>query len=104
MALPFTEAQCFGVFRAHNTAVWPAQPGLLGLAAAAVAGVDAQPRWAGVVISAILAGLWAWLALAWCLVGVQAAALVGLHADLGLAVAAVLGAVLLGGARAPSPR
>jgi len=213
MVLPFTEAQFFGVFRAYNTAVWPAQLGLLGLAAAAVALVFARPRWAGVAISAILAGLWVWLALAyhlaffaainplapvfaavslagaaafgwhgvlrrrlvfgpvpgargaagalliayallvyplwstlsghgyptlptfglpcpttlftlgllaclqppyprsvllvplaWCLVGVQAAVLFGVQADLGLVAAAALGAVLLAGARAPSPR
>ncbi|MBK9609705.1 MAG: hypothetical protein IPO58_26265 [Betaproteobacteria bacterium] len=63
MQLPFTIEQFFGVFRAYNNAVWPAQVFLLALAIAAVALVAVRRHWSGAAISAILALLWAWLGL-----------------------------------------
>jgi hypothetical protein len=62
MNLPFTPAQFFDVFAAYNTAVWPAQIPLK-LAALVVLwwiyrGNPASGRW----ISAVLAALWAWMA------------------------------------------
>lgn len=65
MQLPFTAEQFFEVFRAYNTAVWPAQVLLLALAVVALALVFVPHRRSGVAISAILAGLWAWLGLAY---------------------------------------
>ena len=63
--MPFTTAQFFGVFLSYNEAVWPFQLVLaaLGLAAVGLLFVD-RPS-AGRVISAILAGLWAWMAIAY---------------------------------------
>jgi hypothetical protein len=61
MALPFSTEQFFGVFRAYNHAVWPAQIALLLLAAATVV-LIARPRpGSGRVVSAILAVLWMWI-------------------------------------------
>lgn len=65
MRLPFTVEQFFGVFRAYNTAVWPAQAVLLALALAAVYLVFVPRRWSGIAVSAVLALLWAWLGLAY---------------------------------------
>jgi len=65
MQLPFTVEQFFDVFRAYNTAVWPAQVLLLVLAVAAVVLVFVPRRWASAGISAILACFWAWLGLAY---------------------------------------
>lgn len=65
MQLPFTVEQFYDVFRAYNTAVWPAQVLLLALGIAAVLLVFFPQRWSGVGISAILALLWAWLGLAY---------------------------------------
>jgi hypothetical protein len=63
MQLPFTVDQFYGVFRAYNEALWPAQVFLLALAAF---GLVAFPhRWSGVGVSAILAFLWGWLGLAY---------------------------------------
>lgn len=65
MRLPFTSEQFFGVFRAYNEAVWPAQVALVTLAFTAL-GLVAFPRsWSGRAISAMLASLWLWLALAY---------------------------------------
>lgn len=65
MAMPFTTDEFFAVFRAYNAALWPAQVLLLALAAAAVF-LAIRPRsWSGAGISAILAFLWAWLAIAY---------------------------------------
>lgn len=63
MQLPFTREEFFGVFAAYNVAVWPAQALIGALAVAACAAVHVRARWGSVGISAILAGLWAWLAL-----------------------------------------
>ncbi len=68
MQIPFTVEQFYGVFRAYNRAVWPAQIALVVLAAAAIAMLALPRRWSGVGISAVLAFLWVWLALAYHLV------------------------------------
>jgi Family of unknown function (DUF6064) len=65
MQLPFTTEQFYAVFRDYNTTLWPAQVVLLALAAAAVALVVWPRRGSGAAISAILALLWAWMALAY---------------------------------------
>ncbi|HWR87218.1 MAG TPA: DUF6064 family protein [Acidiferrobacterales bacterium] len=65
MALPFTSEQFFGVFATYNDAVWPAQLFLLALAVLALAFVAFPRTWSGWAVSAILAFLWAWLALAY---------------------------------------
>ena len=65
MQLPFTTEEFFGVFREYNEALWPAQVFLLGLAFAAILLVLKPNRWSGVWISAVLAFLWAWLAVAY---------------------------------------
>ena len=68
MQLPFTTDQFNGVFRDYNEAVWPMQFFLIALALVAV-GLALWPRrWSGVAISAILAFLWAWIAVAYHLV------------------------------------
>ncbi len=65
MHIPFTVNQFYGVFSAYNLAVWPAQVGLLGLAGFAVFMLVYPQRWSGMGISAILAFLWVWMALAY---------------------------------------
>lgn len=63
MSLPFSHAQFFEVFQRYNEAVWPAQLvlGLFALAAAALLFVPGGGR----AVSAILAALWAWMAIAY---------------------------------------
>jgi hypothetical protein len=68
MQLPFTAEEFFGLFGEYNEALWPAQIPLFGLALAAVALVLKPSRRSGVFISAILAFLWVWLAVAYHLV------------------------------------
>ena len=63
MALPFTVEQFYGVFRDYNAAVWPAQWFLVALALVAVGAVLRPQPWSGIVVSAILGVLWAWIAL-----------------------------------------
>lgn len=65
MQLPFTIGEFFGVFREYNEAVWPAQIFLLGLALGATVLALRPCRWSGVGVSAILALLWAWVAVAY---------------------------------------
>lgn len=65
MVLPFTAEQFFDVFRAYNQAVWPAQVFLLVLAVAALVIVAVQRPWSDRAVSAILALLWAWIAVAY---------------------------------------
>lgn len=65
MTLPFSADQFFGVFRAYNTGVWPAQVALHALALAALALVFVRRRWSGAAVSLILGILWTWLALAY---------------------------------------
>jgi Family of unknown function (DUF6064) len=61
--LPFTQAQFFEVFRRYNEAVWPVPLLLSALGMVAVAFVLRPRRWSGVLVSGILALLWAWLAI-----------------------------------------
>ena len=63
MSLPFSDAQFFEVFQRYNEAVWPAQLvlGLFALAAVALLFVPGGGR----AVSAILAALWAWMAIAY---------------------------------------
>jgi hypothetical protein len=65
MQLPFTAEQFFGVFRYYNEAVWPAQVLLLGLALAAPVVMLIPHGRYSLVVSLILAFLWAWLAVAY---------------------------------------
>lgn len=65
MRVPFTIEQFFGVFAEYNTALWPSQVFLIALGLRAIALIFVPNRWSGVGISAILALLWAWLALAY---------------------------------------
>jgi hypothetical protein len=65
VVLPFTSEQFFAVFGAYNEAVWPAQLFLLALAVLALVLVAFPRSWSGWAVSAILAFLWAWLALAY---------------------------------------
>lgn len=65
MELPFNSEQFHTVFREYNAALWPAQLVLLALAAIAIALVLWPRRGLGAGISAILALLWTWMALAY---------------------------------------
>jgi hypothetical protein len=65
MSLPFTAEQFFGVFRAYNEAVWPAQWGLAGLALMALYLAARPTRWSGQAVAAILGVLWLWQGLAY---------------------------------------
>jgi len=63
--LPFTIDQFFEVFRRYNLAVWPAQWALATLAIVAAALALREWRSAGRWVSAILALLWFWMAVAY---------------------------------------
>jgi hypothetical protein len=65
MELPFTVEEFFCVFRQYNEALWPTQVFLVGLAFAAIVLGLSSRRWSGAGVSAILAFLWAWLAIAY---------------------------------------
>lgn len=65
MVLPFTVEQFFGVFRAYNVAVWPAQVPLVALALLALYLAARPNRWSSRAICAILGVLWLWLGLAY---------------------------------------
>jgi len=65
MQLPFTDAEFFAVFSSYNEAVWPAQVVLYALALTAVFAAARGTRAASVTASAILAFLWAWMAIAY---------------------------------------
>lgn len=65
MEIPFTVEQFFGVFADYNTTLWPAQVILTGVALAAMVLVLVPHRWADAAVSAILAALWVWIALAY---------------------------------------
>jgi hypothetical protein len=68
VALPFTREQFFEVFTRYNDAVWPAQFLLYAVALAALGLVLARQRHAGRAVSAVLALLWAWMAVVYHLV------------------------------------
>lgn len=61
MTLPFDAGQFFAVFARYNTAVWPAQMVLIGLALVAVASATRPRTWSGPTIGAILALFWIWM-------------------------------------------
>lgn len=63
--MPFTTAQFFAIFRAYNEAVWPFQIVLAALGLAAIGLLFLRRPASGRLISAILAGLWAWMAIAY---------------------------------------
>jgi hypothetical protein len=65
MRLPFTTAQFFDVIRAYNEAVWPSQFALGALAVAALLLACMRKPWASRGAWAILAFLWAWIAIAY---------------------------------------
>ena len=65
MQLPFTTEQFFAVFRDYNEAVWPAQVFLSGLSLIALIAMFVPRSWSGLVVSLVLAFLWAWLAVAY---------------------------------------
>lgn len=63
--IPFSREQFMAVFVAYNEAVWPAQWLLLGAAVACVALARAGTLRASRAACAILALLWAWMAIAY---------------------------------------
>jgi hypothetical protein len=63
--LPFTSQQFYQVFGEYNEIVWPVQFLITGLALAAISFVLAPRRWSDRAASAILALLWAWMAIAY---------------------------------------
>lgn len=65
MGLPFTVEQFVDVFAEYNIALWPAPLVLTALAALCVLSMFTRLRWRGLFISAVLAVLWLWLALAY---------------------------------------
>jgi hypothetical protein len=65
MNLPFTAEQFFGVFARYNQSVWPAQIALNALALTCIGLVFLKSAAAGRWISALLAALWFWVAVAY---------------------------------------
>jgi hypothetical protein len=63
MSLPFTREQFFDVFARYNEGVMPLQLGLFLLALSAFGAMVVRRRGSDRVVSAILAGLWAWMAI-----------------------------------------
>lgn len=61
MSLPFTREQFFEVFALYNEGVMPLQLGLFLLALSAFGAMVVRRRGSDRVVSAILAGLWAWM-------------------------------------------
>ena len=68
MKLPFSVEQFFEVFGRYNQAVWPAQIVLVVLGVVAFGLVFSKRTGAARLLSAILALLWAWMAIAYHLV------------------------------------
>lgn len=68
MRIPFTVEQFYEVFILYNEAVWPSQLALLGLALVAIYAIVLKRPWGGRGVSAILAVLWLWLAIAYHLI------------------------------------
>jgi hypothetical protein len=65
MQLPFTTDQFFDVFRRYNEAVWPAQLLFAALAIVAIVGCLRGTLRDARAVSAILAALWLWMAIAY---------------------------------------
>lgn len=65
---PFTQEQFFEVFRRYNEAVMPLQIALILLALSAFGAMVVRRRESDRVISAILAGLWAWMGIVYHLI------------------------------------
>jgi hypothetical protein len=63
--LPFTVTQFFNVFDRYNLSVWPMQVVLIALAVAALVMVYVRGRATSAIVSAILAFLWTWMAVAY---------------------------------------
>jgi hypothetical protein len=61
MSLPFTREQFFEVFARYNEGVMPLQLALFLLALSAFGAMVVRRRGSDRVVSAILAGLWAWM-------------------------------------------
>lgn len=91
LSLPFTTAEFFALFRAYNLSVWPAPVILSVLGLLAPALVLSAARRKDVLISLILASLWAWTALAYhALFFSRINPAAWLFAGLSLAAAAIL--------------
>ena len=65
MTIPFTVDQFYSVFTAYNIGVWPMQFPLLALGVLALVFLVRQRSYSSVGISAILAALWLWQAVAY---------------------------------------
>ena len=65
MELPFTRAQFFEAMAAYNESTWPAQFALELAALAVLWLVLRRPRHADRAVAAVLAGLWAWMGVAY---------------------------------------
>jgi uncharacterized protein DUF6064 len=65
MDLPFTVEQFFHVFERYNHAVWPAQVLLTALAILSFGLAWRPTPWTGRAVSAVVALLWAWMAVAY---------------------------------------
>lgn len=63
--MPFTVEQFFGIFRAYNVAVWPAQWVLTAAGVVALAGVLSRRTLAIRAGLLVLAVLWLWMAIAY---------------------------------------
>ena len=68
MTIPFSVEQFYGVFTAYNTGVWPMQFPLLAFGVLAIVFLVRQRSYSSAGISAILAALWLWQAVAYHLV------------------------------------
>jgi hypothetical protein len=65
LELPFTAAEFFDVFAYYNERVWPAQLALNAAALACMALLLRPSAGSGRIISLLLAGLWAWVGVAY---------------------------------------
>jgi hypothetical protein len=65
MSLPFSADQFFEVMRRYNEGMWPTQLALTAVALLAVAFAPGGGQVGGRLISALLAGLWAWSGIAY---------------------------------------
>jgi hypothetical protein len=63
--MPFTTSQFFGIFRDYNEAAWPFQLVLTALGLVTIGLIFVRRPSTGRLISTILAGFWAWMAIAY---------------------------------------